>query len=276
MDSKSEDRKTSKSSSCSGESTHVVTDNISKTVQHKQVLLMTCKVQILGPDGSATQARALLDSTSSKLFITERLEQWLGLKRKELNVNITGNGGNPLPFSPRGTVDFRITSLKNGGRRFPMQAIVLRKVTSDLPSSPTPFNDKRKYMYLQELELADSDFGTPGAIDLLLGMEVFGQVVLHGQRFGPRGSPMVLKTFFGWVLSGAVNSKRQQGSETCCLVTTSADDSASRNLYHRISLMIACGRMDRRGYYSHRFTRQQHQPWQISLNLWGRSRPLAG
>ena len=70
------------------------------------------------------------------------------------------------------------------------------------------------------LELADPDFGTLGAIDLLLGAEVFGQVVLHGRRVGPRGSPMVLKTNFGWVLGGAVNSERQRDSKTCCLTTT--------------------------------------------------------
>ena len=133
---------------------------------------MTCKVQILGPDGSKTQARALLDSASSTSFITERLTQRLGLKRKRVDINISGIGGNLFPLSPRGAVDFRVTSLKSGGRRFPVHAIVLRKVTSDLPSSPTPFNDKWKH--LSGLELADPDFGTPGAIDLLLGTEIFG------------------------------------------------------------------------------------------------------
>ena len=123
-------------------------------------------------------------------------------------------------------MDFRVTSLKNGRRRFAVQAIVLRKVTSDLPSSPTPFNDKWKH--LQGLELADLDFGTPGAIDLLLGTEIFGQVVLHGWRFGPRGSPMALKTHFGWILSGAINNERNQRSETCCIATESTNDLLQR------------------------------------------------
>ena len=70
------------------------------------------------------------------------------------------------------------------------------------------------------LELADPEFGTPGAIDLLLGTEVFGKVVLNGRRFGPRGSPSALKTHFGWVLGGVVDSEGQRDSETCCLTTT--------------------------------------------------------
>ena len=100
VDPKSEDRKASKAGSHSGESSDVVTANVSWTMQHKQVLLMTCKVQILGLDGSVTQARALLDSASSTSFITERLAQRLGLKRKRVDVNITGIGGNPFPLSP--------------------------------------------------------------------------------------------------------------------------------------------------------------------------------
>ena len=56
------------------------------------------------------------------------------------------------------------------------------------------------------------------------GMKVFGNVVPYGRQFGPHGSPTALKTHFGWVLSGTVNSEHQQGSEICCLVTTGTDD----------------------------------------------------
>ena len=79
--------------------------NVSWTIQQKQVLLMTCKFQILGPDGSVTQARALLDSASLMSFITERLAQRLCLKQKRVDVNITGIGGSLFTLSPRGVVD---------------------------------------------------------------------------------------------------------------------------------------------------------------------------
>ena len=133
-----------------------------------------------------------------------------------------GIGGNLSPLSPRGSVDFRITSLKSGRRHFSVQAIVL---LSHLGSAfkPHPFDDKWKH--LSGLELSDPDFGTPGAIDLLLGTKVFGQV---GWRFGPHGSPTVLKTHFGRVLGGGVNSGLQQDSETCCLTTTSTDNLLQR------------------------------------------------
>ena len=43
----------------------------------------------------------------------------------------------------------------------------------------------------------------PGRIDLLLGVDVFVDVLLHGRRTGPPGTPVALETEFGWVLSGS-------------------------------------------------------------------------
>ena len=136
--SKSENCKAAKAGPHSWELTDVVKANFSQTMQHKQVLLMMSKVQIFGRDGSTTQARALLDFASSMPLITQHLVQQLGVKRKRLYVSISGIGGNPRELSPQSTMDFRITSLKSGRRRIPLQAIVLGKVTSNLPLSPTP------------------------------------------------------------------------------------------------------------------------------------------
>ena len=54
-----------------------------------QVILMTCKIQVVGPIGYTAQARALLDSASSTLVVSGELmhillpeawyEEWYGL-----------------------------------------------------------------------------------------------------------------------------------------------------------------------------------------------------
>ena len=54
--------------------------------------------------------------------------------------------------------------------------------------------------------LADPEFGTPGRIDLLLGVDVFVSVLRDGRRTGPPGSPVAFETEFGWVLAGNANS----------------------------------------------------------------------
>ena len=56
------------------------------------------------------------------------------------------------------------------------------------------------------MKLADPDFGRPGRIDILLGIDVYTDVLLHGRRSGPPGSPIAFETMFGWVLAGRTNS----------------------------------------------------------------------
>ena len=67
-------------------------------------------------------------------------------------------------------------------------------VTCDLPLHPVPFNTK--WSHLSGIALADPDFGSPGRIDLLLGL------LMSGRRVGPSDSPTAFETEFGWVLAG--------------------------------------------------------------------------
>ena len=78
------------------------------------------------------------------------------------------------------------------------------RVTSDLPLQYVPAD--QKWSHLSGIQLSDPDFGKPGRIDLLLGVEVFAEVVLHGRRCGIPGSPVAFETQFGWVLAGSTNS----------------------------------------------------------------------
>ena len=63
----------------------------------------------------------------------------------------------------------------------------------------------QKRDHLSNLSLADPDFGIPGKIDLLLGADVYTDVLLHGRRCGPPGTPTAFETQFGWVLTGRTN-----------------------------------------------------------------------
>ena len=87
-------------------------------------------------------------------------------------------------------------------------AVIVSRVTSDLPLQPIPLN--QTWSYLAGLQLADPNFGSPGKIDLLLGVEIFADAVLHGRRWGDPGSPVALETHFGWALAGSTNSSRSQ------------------------------------------------------------------
>ncbi len=169
----------------------------------RQLLLMTCRVLIMSPDGLTTQARALLDSASSTSFVSERLAQHLRLPRLRRQAQITGIGGLAHQSLGQSVVQFSVAPMSSTGERFEVEAMVLPKVTSDLPLHPVPFS--RKWHHLSGLSLADPDFGSPGTVDVLLGVNIFSDILLHGRRSGPSGSPTAFETRFGWVFAGAVD-----------------------------------------------------------------------
>ena len=95
-------------------------------------------------------------------------------------------------------------------------AVVVPKVTCDLPLAPVPF--QLDWKHLSDLPLADPGFGQPGRIDLLLGVYVFIDVLCHGRRSGPPDAPTALETEFGWVLCGSSGPISSLSTHTC--VTT--------------------------------------------------------
>ena len=144
---------------------------------------MTCRILIVTPDGYATQARALLNSASSTSFITE--------------PSTTTTTAPEAPAHPgrwdwwhssrtalSSVVAFRIAPDKpnsndHSGPHWDVEAVVLPRITTDLPTSPVSFNKRCKY--LSGLRLVDLEFNIPGHIDVLLGIDVFSHVILHGR-----------------------------------------------------------------------------------------------
>ena len=81
---------------------------------------------------------------------------------------------------------------------------MILRVTCDLPLQPVPFNSK--WTHLSGSQLADPDFGHPGKIDILLGVDTYAETLLNGRRSGPPGSPVAFETIFGWVLAGSTSN----------------------------------------------------------------------
>ena len=85
-----------------------------------------------------------------------------------------------------------------------MSAVVVPRVTCDLPLQPVSLDSSWKH--LEDIQLADPDFGRPGRIDVLLGVDIFVETLLQGWRIGPPGSPSAFETEFGWVLAGRLDA----------------------------------------------------------------------
>lgn len=71
------------------------------------------------------------------------------------------------------------------------------------PPANSPGHEKTN---LSDLHFADPDFGHPGKIDILLGIDIYADVLLQCWRNEPPGSPTAFETKFGWVLAGRAST----------------------------------------------------------------------
>ena len=167
-------------------------------------LMMTCRILVCSPDGSSVEARALLDSASSASFVSERLAQTLCLSRSSHSARISGIAGLSHGSPIQSVTTFSISAIKSESQNIDVTAIIVPKVTCDLPHHPISFD--LDWNHLSGIDLADPHFGQPGKIDVLLGVDIFVQVLRNGRRTGPPGSPVSFETEFGWVQAGEINN----------------------------------------------------------------------
>ena len=192
-------------------------------------LLMTCQMFVNAPDGTRIRARGLLDSGSSTSFVSERLTQSLRLPMSTQHIRISGITGMSRGTPLQSIATFSISPLVSSSEKMQVSAIVVPRVTCDLPTQPVYFN--ANWIHLNDLHLADPNFDQPNKIDILLGVDVYADVLLHGRRNGPPGTPVAFETKFGWVLTGKIDNLKLSSDVASHHVATLFGDDILRKFW---------------------------------------------
>ncbi|XP_058820716.1 uncharacterized protein LOC131682920 [Topomyia yanbarensis] len=162
------------------------------------VLLQTAIVKVFDPAGHSLWARVLLDPASQINVIAERLAQRL-MSRLVKNHHVIGGIGKATIVSTH-SVFARIQSHCSDFSA-DLKFHVLREITHELPS--TTINTS-EWNWPSDVVLADPKFHEPASIDMIIGVEVYYELLLDGLiRLGP-GKPVLQNTALGWVVSGRV------------------------------------------------------------------------
>jgi hypothetical protein len=77
------------------------------------------------------------------------------------------------------------------------------KITGMIPAT---FVDSSDWGILEGLMLADENFNKPKSIDILLGADVFFEVLCHDKKTRPGNYPVLQDTDLGWIVSGKIPS----------------------------------------------------------------------
>ena len=168
----------------------------------KTVLLTTAQILLEGSSGRLLPVRALLDSGSQASFVTEHVAQLLRAGRRRVKVTVAGLQGTRTAEASA-AVRLVVKSRSDATLRLETEAFVLRRLTNLLPPERVA---TRSWPHLARLPLADPDFATPAGVDVILGADVYGQVLQPAICRGEPGSPTAQLTAFGWVLTGAMTS----------------------------------------------------------------------
>ncbi|XP_025271328.1 uncharacterized protein LOC112639966 [Camponotus floridanus] len=185
-------------------SSQVLHLNINSTHATSCVLLATAQVVIINQKGSTLQIRALIDQGSEITLITERVAQNLKLSRSHSWIPLVGVGGHSS-CKTRGVTSFRIVAIYENSETLEVSAHILPKLTNSIPSVSI---DMHQWQHLIGLTLADPHFLQPLAVDMIIGADVYHQIIREGLKKGPIDSPIAQLTAFGWIISGPTSANR--------------------------------------------------------------------
>ncbi|GFS93283.1 integrase catalytic domain-containing protein, partial [Trichonephila clavipes] len=166
----------------------------------RTVLLSSVQCFLRDKYGLLHEVRALLDVGSQSNFITKDCADRLQLKNEKINLLVSCLNESTMTINGGVT-----TSIFNGDLSFKkeLNLLVVRRITDLTPSQIINVSLDMP----NEIKLADYKFNIPGKIDVLLGAEIFYELLRPGQIYCGDSRLLLQNTVFGYVVSGSVGDE---------------------------------------------------------------------
>ncbi|XP_062534862.1 uncharacterized protein LOC134204054 [Armigeres subalbatus] len=177
---------------------HTATSHNARS-QRSTTLLSTALVKLADRFGNTVIARALLDNGSQICMITENLSQRLNFKRSHENLPVKGVGDS-MTVSKQ-SVLARILSRYSSFETKDVKFYVLPRITVNLPQTTI---DISSWKLPSDICLADPRFHESSAIDAVLGVSVFYELLLSEQLKLSDSGPILRNTELGWIVAGEI------------------------------------------------------------------------
>lgn len=208
-----------------------VSQSLSATsIKTSHILLATASVYIYNAQGVRISARVLLDNGSQNSFITKNLVDTLQLQTYDKKLLISGIS--QTGSTSNAMTDLTLYSKVNPQQRFKLSCAVLTNITCKLPQVRI---DMSKLHIPQNVQLADPEFGNSQEINILIGADLYYNLLLNGIIRLGKNLPVLQETHLGWVVAGciphtAISSRNEFYSH--------ASLSVQRNIRENVSLFL--------------------------------------
>ncbi|XP_062557296.1 uncharacterized protein LOC134222169 [Armigeres subalbatus] len=177
----------------------------------KQLVVISALLLVAGRSNTIAKCRALMDSKSDSNIITEKLASKLQLKMIAVDFPISGL--NSMETRVKYQLETRLQSCVNSFATSPLDFLVVPRVTSSLPVLEI---DTRYWPIPSGLRFADPLFSSPGEIDMIIGNELFFDIVKNGRLKLGIDNVTLAETELGWVVAGSVSIRKAQSSRRVC------------------------------------------------------------
>jgi len=165
-------------------------------------------------DIPAIYCRALLDSGSQNNFVTEYMAQTLQLGRNKIKSDVSGIGQTVHTITSAVTVKIRS---RISDYEKTISCLILPRLTNDIPAQVI---DPKRINVPDNIKLADNAYNKPQKIDMLLGAELFYDLICPGQIKSAIDGPIIQETRLGWIVAGPVpNSNTNAGRDSYANIT---------------------------------------------------------
>ena len=159
-------------------------------------ILSTASVFVEGANKQLLSARMILDNGSQTGLITEKLCNMLKLPKIPIDITIGAISNLASTVSYRCNVQI---SSKQNNFKFKVSCLVVPDIAVHTPSKAVAELTSRMPSHLK---LADPEFNKQGKIDILIGNNIFWNLISVGQVKLNREGLVLQKTRLGWILAG--------------------------------------------------------------------------
>ncbi|KAI5639093.1 hypothetical protein NE865_08293 [Phthorimaea operculella] len=176
--------------------------------QLKPTLLATVIIEVCNPLNNQTETiRAVLDNCSMSTLISKPLQQRLNLKIDPIEtINIIGIGNNITEVNESCVVTLK--SMQND-YSCTTACLILDDLTGDLPKAPI---DLSNFKIPESIQLSDPNFNDPAPVELLIGADLFWDIIGTEKRYlGPK-NPRLHNTEFGWIVGGPISQHKAKSN----------------------------------------------------------------
>uniref|UniRef100_A0A2H1WM60 SFRICE_016310 n=1 Tax=Spodoptera frugiperda TaxID=7108 RepID=A0A2H1WM60_SPOFR len=175
------------------------------------VLLSTALVRVTDHFGTPHSARVLLDNGSTANFITKDLCGMLHLPIRSVSSHVAGINSQVSTITQTCTLHLQSC---DESYNVDVDCFVLPNITTHIPQT---YIDLTDLQLPAGISLADPTFNIPSSIDILVGADIFWNVIGRNRIQLGGHMPTLFETKLGWLISGAI--PQANTNHSVCMVT---------------------------------------------------------